>query len=68
MAVRVTQNAAEAVLLPTSQQVRFTQLAAEAVMNPTSEQVRFTHLAVEVVIENSNPARKGDFFTPQTGF
>lgn len=54
MAVRITQNASEVVLGPTSEKARVTQLAAEAAMLPTSEKVRVTQAVAEPVMLPTN--------------
>ena len=50
MAIRVTQNATEAVIAPSSQALRVTQTAAEPVMLPTSQKLRVSQVAAEPLI------------------
>lgn len=52
MAVRVTSDVTEVVMLVDNANVRVSQLVAEAVMLPASANVRLAQLAVEVVMEN----------------
>jgi len=50
MAIRVTQEVAEVVLVPTSQALRVTQAVAEPVITPTSQALRVTQVAAEPII------------------
>ena len=53
MAIRVTQEAAEAVVAPSSQNLRVTQASAEAVIALSSQKLRVTQVVAEVVVMNA---------------
>lgn len=48
--VRVTQESAEAVVIPTTQRARVTRESAEALVIPTTQRVRVTRVTAEVLV------------------